>query len=302
MSIQLIMSEVMEETLYLPEPAVSVETAPLAPEQETEVIAFLAERPVHTVIMAGLIRDNGLVSPLNRGVFYGCRNSEGRLEGVALIGHATLFDARTHRALQEFALYAQLCRDTHVLLGEADEIERFWNFYADEGQPMRRICRELLFEMRDSPSAHVEVENLRFATPDDLELVMPVQAQMAYAKSGVNPMEVDPEGFRARCLRRIEKRRTWVLVEEGRLIFKAENQSDTPDVIYLEGVYVAPWARGKGIGRECLTALSADLLTRTKSVCLLVNECNERAHAFYRLSGYKLRGVYDTIFLEADGR
>ena len=89
----------------------------------------------------------------------------------------------------------------------------------------------------------------------------------------------------------------WVLVENGRLIFKADVQADTPDVIYLEGVYVSPAERGTGVGRRCLTQLSQNLMTRTKAVCVLVNEENERAHAFYRLCGYKLRGVYDTIFL-----
>lgn len=44
---------------------------------EGEVLDFLAERPVHTVVMAGLIRDNGLESPFNRGTFYACRDSEG---------------------------------------------------------------------------------------------------------------------------------------------------------------------------------------------------------------------------------
>lgn len=126
MSIQTLMREVMTETQYLPAASVSVVTEPLAAKEQTEVIAFLAERPLHTVFMAGLIRDNGLVNPLNRGTFYGCRNSEGRLEGVALIGHATLIDARSHRAVQEFALLAQVYPQTHTLLGESDQIEQFW--------------------------------------------------------------------------------------------------------------------------------------------------------------------------------
>src|ERR1051326_3152111 len=38
---------------------------------EAEVIEFLSARPLHTVFMMGLIRDNGLLSPKNRGSFYG---------------------------------------------------------------------------------------------------------------------------------------------------------------------------------------------------------------------------------------
>ena len=120
---------------------------------------------------------------------------------------------------------------------------------------------------------------------------------MAELESGINPYEVDPKGFRARCARRIEMGRTWVMEEDGRLLFKADIQADTPDVIYLEGVWVAPAERGKGIGRNCMRQLCRDLLTRTKSVCLLVNEDSKRAHTFYRMCNFKMRGIYDSIFL-----
>jgi predicted GNAT family acetyltransferase len=36
----------------------------------------------------------------------------------------------------------------------------------------------------------------------------------------------------------------WVIVKDQRLIFKADIQAETPEVIYLEGVYVSPKARG----------------------------------------------------------
>jgi predicted GNAT family acetyltransferase len=293
-----LMNTVMAETQFLPEARVTVTTGELTEEERNEVLAFLAERPTQTVCIAGFIRDNGLVSPHNRGTFYGCRNSEGRLEGVALIGHATLIEVRTRRAMWEFALIAQAHQRTHMILGEKESVEHFWNYYADEGQQMRLACRELLFELRQAMQVREEVEGLRRATIDDLNQIAPVQAAMAEFESGVNPMEKDPEGFRARCARRIEMGRVWVLEEEGRIIFKADVQADTPDVVYLEGVWVSPSERGKGIGRKCLRQICRDLLTRTKSVCVLVNEESERAHTFYRMCNFKMRGVYDSIFLQ----
>src|SRR5258705_13564145 len=106
-SLNALMNVVMAETPYIPEADVTVNIIELTEEDRNEVLAFLAERPVHTVCIAGFIRDNGMVSPHNRGTFYGCRNSECRLEGVALIGHATLIEARTHRATQVFCIVAR---------------------------------------------------------------------------------------------------------------------------------------------------------------------------------------------------
>ncbi len=77
-------------------------------------------------------------------------------------------------------------------------------------------------------------------------------------------------------------------------------QADTPEVIYLEGIWVAPPERGTGAGREYMTELCRRMLARTRSVCLLVNEENERAHLFYRSCGFRLRSVYDSIFLRRD--
>lgn len=302
MSIALMMDDVMACSQYLPKAEVAVEVVELAERDRNEVLAFLVERPVHTVCMAGLVRDNGLVSAHNRGAFYGCRNSEGRLEGVALVGHHTLLEARTRRALSEFALVAQVySAGTHMIMGELEVVEEFWNRYADEGRRMRRACREILFELR----AHVgdgqeEADGLRLAAPGDLDLIAPVHAGLAEAESGVNPLDVDPEGFRRRCLRRIEQGRTWVVVRDRRLVFKADVQADTPEVVYLEGVYVHPSERGTQTGRRCMNHLTRLLLARTRALCLLVNEENERAQRFYRMCGFKMRGVYDTIFLRRD--
>ncbi|MDQ3755871.1 MAG: GNAT family N-acetyltransferase [Acidobacteriota bacterium] len=269
----------------------------LANEDISEVLAFLAERPLHNVIMAGMIYDNGLDSKLNRGTFYACRSRRGALEGVALIGHATLLDARTDRALRAFARRAQDCGNTHMIMGEQDRIADFWRHYANDSQTMRFACRELLFELTSVEDSSQCVPGLRLATLDDLDLVAPVQAELAFAESGVNPLGIDPQGFRARCARRIAQGRTWLLTENDRLIFKAEVQSETPEVIYLEGIYIDPELRGQSYGHRCLTQLCGILLIKSDSICLLVNEQNELAHQFYQKAGFELRDYYDTIFL-----
>ena len=275
---------------------------PLARGAEAEVAEFLSERPVHAVNLLGLLADNGLVSPHNRGTFYACRDERGRLEGVALIGHATLFEARTPRALRAFARAAQTRPNLHLVLGESGPVAEFWRHYRAAGQPLRLACRELLFEMRrgDIGGAHVTVPGLRLATREDLPLIMPVQAEMVEDESSINPLLSDPEGFRRRCERRIDRGRTWVLREGGRLVFKAEVMAETEGVVYLEGVHVAPEERGRGRGLLCLAHLTGELLRRANSVCLLVNERKEAAHAFYRKAGFRFDCHYDTIFLRRD--
>lgn len=270
---------------------------PLTKGHEAEALEFLAARPLHTVYMAGFIRDNGLVSPLNRGTFYTCRDGAGRLEGVALIGHVTQVEVRTGRAMKAFASAAQACPSVHVVMGERARVRDFWRYYSSGGQQLRVACRELLLEQRWPVDEGGAAPGLRLAAADDLPLILPLQAAMAVAECGVNPLAADPEGFRRRCARRVERGRIWVLVEGGTLLFKADIMAETPESVYLEGVYVNRRCRRRGHGRRCLLALGRILLSRSNSVCLLVNERNREAQSFYYSVGYKLRGLYDTVYL-----
>jgi predicted GNAT family acetyltransferase len=263
-----------------------------------EVLNFLEERPAQTAMLSGLIRDNGLSSDFNRGDFFGCRNEHGELEGVALIGHATLFEARSERALYSLANRAQNCTGTHMLMGEQDGVQMFWEFYAGRQAQMRKSCRQHLLELRSPVELSEEVPGLRLATTDDLEMILPIHGQMAFAESGINPLDKDPEGFRTRYLRRIQKQRSWVRIDSGGVVFKAEIVSQTPHVAYLEGVWVNPDSRSQGQGTNCVLQLSKHLLQRSESVCLFVNEDNTSALRFYERMGFNDKESFETIFLQ----
>ena len=274
---------------------VSVER--LSNSDTAEVLQFLAQRPIHTVTMMSLIHDNGIVSPFNRGTFYGCRDLNGQLEGVALVGHATFMETVSDRALAALAQVARECPNTHMIMGEQERVADFWSHYAEAGRRQRLACREWLFELSWPVEVREPVDGLRPAGATELELVMPIQAELAFAESGVNPLHVDPEGFRERCLRRIEQGRTWVIVESGELLFKADVISKTPEVIYLEGVWLREECRHTNLGTRLMSELLRRLLEDTKSVCLLVNETNGQAQGFYRKCGFHFRATYETIFL-----
>jgi uncharacterized protein len=275
---------------------------------ETEVLEFLSARPVHSVIMSSFIRDNGLVNDLNRGTFYSYRDYTGRIEGVALVGHATLFETNSDAALAAFARLVHNCDRVHMIMGEEARVEQFWRHFKVGGSVPHQAGRELLLQrcrtMLDPGWSKTRNPRLglRLATLEDLNIVMTTHARMASEELGlVDPIAADPKGFPERCARRIHQRRVWVLIENGCLVFKADVVAETPDAIYLEGIYVNPEKRGQGYGLSCTTELSCSLLERTRSICLLVNDRNHRAHSFYQRAGFRFKSYYTTIFLQNDG-
>jgi GNAT superfamily N-acetyltransferase len=248
--------------------------------------------------MASFIQDNGLESPNNRGKFYGFRNAAGRLEGVALIGHATLIEARNEDALVAFALIARESETPiNILMSDGNSVERFWEYYSDTNRQPRLVCEERLFEIKHPVMVRETVPGLRLAAAEELIPVAEAHALVAEEESGVNPMEKDREGYLKRVARRIEQGRVWVVFEDGKLVFKADVVAETNDVMYLEGIYVKEENRGKGIGANCLSQLSRVLLEKVKYVCLLSNVDFQQAHSAYKRAGFKSKDSCVTMFV-----
>lgn len=263
-----------------------------------EVLEFLAVRPVHTVVMTGFIQDNGMESADNRGKFYGYKNARGKLEGVVLIGHTTLIEPRSEDALMAFAIIArQSVIPIHILMSDGKTTERFWRHYAGETRKPRLVCDELLFEL-NFPFLVQECNwEIRPAKANELDQIAEAHAEVAFIESGINPLDKDREGFLKRTLRRIEKERTFAVFDGGKLVFKADIVAETSDVIYLEGIYVAPEYRGQSVGSSCLAKLSLRLLNRVQHICLLSNIEFKKAHGSFLKAGYKNTDCCRSIFV-----
>ena len=263
-----------------------------------EVLAFLSLRPVHTVVMKSFVMDNGIESGLNRGEFFGYRNLDGNLEGVALIGHSTLVEARTDDAMHALAITARSSKTPiHLIMSDGDAAESFWRYFSNNASQPRLTCMEELFEL-GFPLLMKKCDwEVRYATLADLESVADAQAEIALFESGVDPMFQDREGFLRRVTRRIQQKRVFVVVEDGELIFKADVVAQTDDVAYLEGVYVNPDKRGQGIGPACLAEVGVRLLTEVQNVCLLSNVDFGNAHRSFLKAGFRNTDRCTTLFV-----
>lgn len=268
----------------------------LAGKDCAEVLSFLSLRPAHTAFMSGLIMDNGLVSPLNRGEFYGHRNQDGELAGVALIGQKNIIEAQTEAAFETLMKLALSHPCLQLIRGEENRMEQLLAHLNRTGRAPRLVCRELLLEQTSVREDLEPVEGLTSATPLDLKQVIQINSAMALEETGTNPLQRDLKGMTERTLRRIELGRVWILAEAGRIIFKAEIISITPRAIFLEGVFVHPDERGHGVASRCMTQLGSILLKRARSITLVVNQENRRALTLYLRLNYKFRSPYLTVY------
>jgi hypothetical protein len=269
----------------------------LTEDERDEILDFLANRPPHGVIMAGWILDRGVISTKHRGQFYGCRNSLGQLEGVGLIGRTTMFETRTERAAAALGEVARQLGTLETVFAEPEPLNTFWNSFAWPSLQPRLKCTALLYECAAPFCAVPATQELRLATTDELDQITSAHAEMVREETGIDPLQKDRHGFRERCLDRIKANRVWISTQQGQVIFKADIVTETPQVVYLEGMWISPNLRGQRLGRCFLGALGKAVALRGRSVSFFVNQENGPAARLYASLGCRPIAVYQKYIL-----
>jgi predicted GNAT family acetyltransferase len=110
-------------------------------------------------------------------------------------------------------------------------------------------------------------------------------------------MDRDAEGFRWRTRTQIEDGRSWLWVEDGVIVFKAEASAWTPEAVQLQQVWTDPAARRAGNASRGMRDLIRLLLERVPRVCLFVRADNEAAIGLYDKVGMQRVLEYRSVLL-----
>jgi predicted GNAT family acetyltransferase len=87
-----------------------------------------------------------------------------------------------------------------------------------------------------------------------------------------------------------------VRVEDGEVVFKAELGAVSNHACQVQGVWVRPDRRGRGLATAGVAAVLADaLVTTAPVVSLYVNDYNVAARAVYARCGFAQVGTFATV-------
>jgi GNAT superfamily N-acetyltransferase len=145
-------------------------------------------------------------------------------------------------------------------------------------------------DLRAKPAPQV-----RRGTAADLERLTLAAAAMHREEMGIDPLAVDPTGWRSRMSTLIQRGWSWVWTEGEQIVFKAELSAWTPEVAQVQGVYTTPELRNRGIGTAALAAVCRDVLEQVPVCTLYVNHFNAAARAVYRRLGFEHVGDFATL-------
>jgi uncharacterized protein len=171
-----------------------------------------------------------------------------------------------------------------MLIGEQGAVSELWEAGGRKLGKARQDRRgQPVFVSRIAPEPGGT--GLRPARLSDLDVLLPACARAHYEELSVDPLRRDPNGFRWRTRTQIEEGRSWIWVEDGVILFKAEASAWTPAAVQLQQVWVDPPARGRGNATRALRDLIRLLLGEVPAVCLFVRAENDPAIRLYRAVG-----------------
>jgi uncharacterized protein len=271
----------------------------LTEEDQADVLDLLTAHAVESVHLKGMVEDHGVRSAKHRGRFYGYFEGAA-LRGVALLGHAAMFCCGAQALPLFAAALAESGAECRLVFGPRAQVEAFFAHLCGYGYEAR-LARDMRWYVCREARLPVARLQLQQADVAHLAAVEEAQASLLLEATGADPRETDPEGFRERALERIERGRTWVKVEGGRVVFKAELQSITAEAIYLEGIWTHPEFRGRGIAKECVAELTHRRLRRQQAICLVVEPEEEVARHIYEEAGFADADEYRALYLKLTG-
>jgi ribosomal protein S18 acetylase RimI-like enzyme len=249
-----------------------------------QILRYCAEDPVERVFLEDVARRR-----LGR---FSALEEEGRLVALCHTGANVVPSGRGCGAFARIAVRAR----ARMLIGEQRAVGELWEA-ARRGLPAPREDRPGQPVYAISAAPEPGGTRLRAARLDDLDLLVPACALAHEGELGIDPLRRDPDGFRWRTRAQIEEGRSWLWVEDGVILFKAEASAWTPAAVQLQQVWTDPEARGLGNGSRGLRDLIGLLLGRVPRVCLFVRADNAPAIALYDSVGMEHVLDYRSVLL-----
>ena len=137
---------------------------------------------------------------------------------------------------------------------------------------------------------------VRPATLGEVDLVLPAAEHMFTHEIGYRPYTGSVTFYRDSIWRLIRQGRTYVVVEDGRVVFKADIGSVALGTCQIQGVWLTPEQRGRGLAVGYMASVVEQaMVDHAPFVTLYVNDFNVAAVATYERIGMERVGTFATI-------
>jgi len=262
-----------------------------------EVQALLRRNPVEDVFVAARVEACG-VDPWRLGAELWGYGERGSLEALCYAGANLVPVQAGLPAARAFAERARRQgRRCSSVVGPAAVVTEMWRLLEPSWGPARDVrANQPLMATDDDPLVEPDPQ-VRRVQPHEVDTLLPACVAMFTEEVGVSPLVGDGGAlYRARVEELVVTGRAWARIEGGAVLFKAEVGAATRDVCQVQGVWVHPSLRGRGLGIAG-TAAVVEQARRSVApvVSLYVNDFNVAARRAYERVGFHQVGTFASI-------
>ena len=253
-----------------------------------DVLDLCDRDPVVNVFVSSRVHEAGLDPVRLGGQMWGYVPG-GKLVSACYAGANLVPVSASPAAVTAFASRARLQgRRCSSIVGPAEAVGPFWDLLRPYwGQPREVRDRQPVMAISGPPTVPAD-PLVRRVRQHELDVLLPASVAMFTEEVGVSPL--GPDGgaaYRARVAELISLGRAFARIEDGRVMFKAEIGAVTPYACQVQGVWVRPELRGRGLAVAGMAAVVTEALrSLAPVVSLYVNDFNTPARAVYRKVGF----------------
>jgi predicted GNAT family acetyltransferase len=256
-----------------------------------------AADPVANVFVESRIRALGL-DPGRLGAQLWGYEQGGRLVSLCYGGANLVPVQATGPAVAAFADRAlRQGRRCSSIVGTSTAVTQLWGYLRPLWGPARDVRAAQPLMAIDGPSPVAADPGVRRVRMDEIDVLLPASIAMFTEEVGISPLNGDGgASYRARVAELIRSGRAFARIEDGRVIFKAEVGAATPRACQVQGVWVRPDCRGRGLAAPGMAAV-VDLARASISpvVSLYVNDFNTPGRATYLRAGFREVGEFMSV-------
>jgi predicted GNAT family acetyltransferase len=205
----------------------------------------------------------------------------------------------TPRAIEAFA--DQAVRDNvrpSSIVGPQSAVLPLWRLLEPHWGPARSPRLDQPFMVLDHDSPLAPDPRVRRVAIDEFDILYPSCVAMFTEEVGVDPESGNRSGYRARVAQLISQGWSFAIIEDGEVLFKTEVGAATSYACQLQGVYVRPDLRGRGIAAAAIAGVVEQVrATISPVVTLYVNDHNLAARRAYERVGFEHTETFASILL-----
>jgi predicted GNAT family acetyltransferase len=260
-------------------------------------LALLNQDPVGNVFVISRIEAAGLdPSRLGAQVWGYCRGRE--LVALCYAGANLVPVGNEPDALRAFAEQAlSQGRRCSSIVGPAASVQVMWDILHEAWGPAREARLRQPLMVTTKPPLAVPDTAVRRVRLDEIDVLLPASIAMFTEEVGVSPVAGDGGAlYRTRVRELVAAGRAFARIDDGRILFKAEVGAVTSHACQVQGVWVDPSARGRGLSVAGMAAVVAACLRDVApAVSLYVNDFNAPARRAYERVGFVQVGAFASI-------